>query len=173
MYNIRSNLLPITIAITTVVMPICAVIVFSGWLEFYDWWFVFVWGYNIILTLDFRLLGSADFGVISPISPLNVLVLSISWIIIGGVLITTYYLEKKNSIQMRWCLITALVGLILQVILPINLFNFGSALFANGSLIPLPIPSTIAVVGYISFLFQNNTKNRTSHRIIEGHRSPE
>ena len=170
MYDIRSNLLPITIAITTVIMPICAVKVVSGWLEFYDWWFVFVWGYNIVLTLDFRPLGSPEIMIMSP---QNVLVLNISWIIIGVVLITIYYLERKNSIQMRWCLITTLGCLILQVILSINLFQYGSALVANGSLIPLPIPSTIAVVGYISSLFQNNTKNRTSHLIIEGHRSPE
>ena len=155
MYDIRSNLLPITIAITTVVMPICAVKVYSGWLEWYDWWFVFVWGYNIVLTLDFRPLSSPEITIISP---LNVLVLNISWIIIGVVLITTYYLEKKNSIQMRWCLIIPLVCLILQVILPINLFHFGSVLVAIGSLIPLPIPSTIAIVGNISSLFQNNTK---------------
>ena len=63
------------------------------WLEFYDWWLLFVWGHYILFG-DFGILGSInELGF----SSVNVTILSVLWVMVGIVLIISYYTDTKNQ----------------------------------------------------------------------------
>ena len=151
MYKLRSNLLPILIILVTFVTPICYLLVMSMWLEWFDPWLLFVWGQcsEINGIIEISLLNTE----VLFISPLNRILLSLTWIVLGIVLIISYYFDVKDSRRLERGLFTALIVLILQTTLPILLIDNGMFHLTYGRLIPLPITSMIVIFSIILSIY--------------------
>jgi hypothetical protein len=127
----------------------------SIWLEFHDWWLLFVWGHYVLFG-EIGILGSINEpGLIS----INLVFLSILWIILGIALLISYYIDtKKHHLSLVGGAVVIVI-LILQILLPIIFIQLSispGVLISN--IIPIPAPSIIMAGIYITyFIHQRDT----------------
>ena len=131
----------------------------SGWIEIFDSYFLFFFGVYSLFTNRFLPLGISNEGVFEPIAFLSI---SISWLLLGFTLAFAYKFLGTDSSPSPILLISILLCFSLQIIIPLLLL---SLLINPGILItnyiPVPLPSLIALIGYIDTRYLSNKEMET------------
>ena len=134
------------VIVTTFAVPICTMRWTSMWLEFHDWWLLFTWGHHVIFG-EVGILGTINEPGFASI---NVIFLSILWIILSIVLLISYFIDtNKRQISARG-FILVLIILMLQIVLPLVILQLAiSPGLLISNITPIPTQSIVMVGIYI------------------------
>jgi len=117
----------------------------SGWIEIFDSYLFFVFGVYSLLTNRFYPLGISSEQVFEPLAFISI---SVSWLLLSFILAAAYRFLRTTTSSIL--LASILLCFSLQIVVPLLLLS----LVVNPGIlitiyIPLPLPSLIALIGYI------------------------